>query len=252
MQIYWQSVFLWPSAIIKEIEVLMRRFLWCQGSMKKGKARVKWDDVCLQKEEGGLGIRRLKYWNIALITTHIWRILAHKKSIWAMWRWLPDWVDRYAILNNLAPPVLSVNSDMVLWKDIASNKCVFSISHVWEFLRPHAPTVQWYSMVWFSQCIPRHAFVVWSLVLNHIDFPMVTHGWKDFVLLVSPFAVRNVARIVVIKLLFAASIYYVWQERNRCLFKKGNRSAVQLYETIYSTSFGSCCFYFKVWLFVRL
>ncbi|XP_071700514.1 uncharacterized protein [Rutidosis leptorrhynchoides] len=134
----------------------------------------------------------------------------------AKWRWPPDWVDRYVILNNLAPPVLSINSDMVMGNDIAGNKCVFSISHVWEYLRPHAPIVEWYSMVWFSQCIPRHTFV-------------------DFVLLVSPFAIRNVARIVVIKLLFAASIYYVWQERNRRLFKKGNRSAMQLYETIYST-----------------
>ncbi|XP_071704558.1 uncharacterized protein [Rutidosis leptorrhynchoides] len=76
---------------------------------------------------------------------------------------------------------------------------------------------------------------VWSLILNHIEFPMVTHGWKDFVLLVSPFASRNVASIVVIKLLLAASVYYVWQERNRRLFNKGSRSPVQLYETIYST-----------------
>ncbi|XP_071740273.1 uncharacterized protein [Rutidosis leptorrhynchoides] len=165
------------------------------------------------------------------------------------------------------------------------NNCEFSIGHVWEFLRPHAPRVQWYSMVWFSQCIPRHTFMVWilmgerlktqdrlkawesqhgssllcllcnmvqdshdhlffscmftsqvwSLVLTHIDFPIVMHGWKDFVLLVSPFVVRIVARIVVIKLIFAASVYYVWHERNRRLFKKGNRSSMQLYETIYST-----------------
>ncbi|XP_071728201.1 uncharacterized protein [Rutidosis leptorrhynchoides] len=176
----------------------------------------------------------------------------------AMWRWPPDWVDRYAILNNLAPPVLSVNSDMVMWKDIASNKCVFSISHVWEFLRPHAPTVQWYAMVWFSQCIPRHTFVVSLLMGERLKTQDRLKAWEihhgssllcplcnmvqdshDHLffscLFSSQFAVRNVARIVVIKLLFAASVYYVWQERNRRLFKKGNRSAVQLYETIYST-----------------
>ncbi|GJX35826.1 retrovirus-related pol polyprotein from transposon TNT 1-94 [Tanacetum coccineum] len=32
----------------------MRGFLWCQGEMKKGKAKVAWDSVCMPKYEGGL------------------------------------------------------------------------------------------------------------------------------------------------------------------------------------------------------
>ncbi|GKB52176.1 hypothetical protein Tco_0902929 [Tanacetum coccineum] len=39
---------------------LMRGFLWCQGDMRKGKAKVSWEVVCLPKKEGGLGIRRLE------------------------------------------------------------------------------------------------------------------------------------------------------------------------------------------------
>ncbi|XP_071694675.1 uncharacterized protein [Rutidosis leptorrhynchoides] len=46
------------DATIKEMEKLMRGFLWCQGNMKNGKAKVKWDDVCLPKQEGGLGCRQ--------------------------------------------------------------------------------------------------------------------------------------------------------------------------------------------------
>ncbi|XP_071695192.1 uncharacterized protein [Rutidosis leptorrhynchoides] len=165
------------------------------------------------------------------------------------WSWPIDWVDRFIVLANLAPPV-------------------------WEYLRPRAAHVPWYSVVWFSRCIPRHAFVlwllmgerlktqdrlkaweihhgaiivcplcnlvpdthdhlffscpfasqVWTLVLQHIDFPISSHAWKDFALLLSPFAKRNIARFVIIKLLFAASVYFIWQERNRRIFKKGNRS----------------------------
>ncbi|XP_071718970.1 uncharacterized protein [Rutidosis leptorrhynchoides] len=70
---------------------------------------------------------------------------------------------------------------------------------------------------------------------DHLFFSCTFSAQKDFVLLVSPFASRNVARIFVIKLLFAAFVYYVWQERNRHLFKKGGFSPVQLYETVYST-----------------
>lgn len=71
MQVYCSSIFILPKAIIKEIKALSRGFLKCQGKMKWGKAKVEWDVVCLPKCEGDLGIRKLKSWNIALMTTHI-------------------------------------------------------------------------------------------------------------------------------------------------------------------------------------
>jgi hypothetical protein len=85
MHIYWASVFILPARIIHDLEQLMRGFLWCQGEMKKGKAKVAWDSVCMPKSEGGLGIRRLADFNIALMTTHIWSILTHKESLWVQW-----------------------------------------------------------------------------------------------------------------------------------------------------------------------
>nr|GEV47613.1 hypothetical protein [Tanacetum cinerariifolium] len=53
-----------------------------EGEMKKGKAKVAWEVVCLPKREGGLGIRRLEVFNKALITSHIWSLLSHKESLW--------------------------------------------------------------------------------------------------------------------------------------------------------------------------
>ncbi|GJX79325.1 hypothetical protein Tco_0327474 [Tanacetum coccineum] len=38
----------------------MRGFLWCQRDLRKGKAKVAWEAVCLPNCEGGLGIRRWK------------------------------------------------------------------------------------------------------------------------------------------------------------------------------------------------
>ncbi|GKC85673.1 reverse transcriptase domain, reverse transcriptase zinc-binding domain protein [Tanacetum coccineum] len=45
----------------------MRGFLWCQGELKKGKAKVDWESFCKPKLEGGLGIRRLEDFNVALM-----------------------------------------------------------------------------------------------------------------------------------------------------------------------------------------
>ncbi|GKA60190.1 putative RNA-directed DNA polymerase, eukaryota, reverse transcriptase zinc-binding domain protein, partial [Tanacetum coccineum] len=85
MHIYWASVFILPSRIVHDLEQLMRGFLWCQGEMKKGKAKVAWDSVCMPKHEGGLGIRRIEDFNIALMATHIWSIFTHRESLWVKW-----------------------------------------------------------------------------------------------------------------------------------------------------------------------
>ncbi|XP_071718137.1 uncharacterized protein [Rutidosis leptorrhynchoides] len=75
---------------------------------------------------------------------------------------------------------------------------------------------------------------VWSRSKQWMDFPIFSDTWRDFMLLVSPFAKRNVARIIVAKLLFAASVYMLWQERNNRFFKKKRRPCDQVSDVIYS------------------
>ncbi|GKD11294.1 hypothetical protein Tco_1190979, partial [Tanacetum coccineum] len=85
MHLYWASVFILPTRLMLELEQVMRGFLWCQGEMKRGKAKVAWEAVCLPKKEGGLGICRLEAVNMALITSHIWSLLTCKESLWVRW-----------------------------------------------------------------------------------------------------------------------------------------------------------------------
>lgn len=62
----------------------MRGFLWCQGEMKKGKAKVAWKVVCTPKQEGGLGIHILEDFNVALMTIYVWSILINRKLLCQM------------------------------------------------------------------------------------------------------------------------------------------------------------------------
>nr|GEU59970.1 reverse transcriptase domain, reverse transcriptase zinc-binding domain protein [Tanacetum cinerariifolium] len=50
-----------------------------QGEIKRGKVKVSWEDVCLPKVEGGLGVHRLEMFNAALMSTHIWKLITHKE-----------------------------------------------------------------------------------------------------------------------------------------------------------------------------
>ena len=40
LQIYWASVYLLPKTVIKEIDSLLKGFLWCHGEYTQGKAKV--------------------------------------------------------------------------------------------------------------------------------------------------------------------------------------------------------------------
>ncbi|GKC09103.1 hypothetical protein Tco_1000713, partial [Tanacetum coccineum] len=63
----------------------MRGFLWFQGSMSRGKAKVSWEVFCLPKQESGLGVYRLDHFNKALMVSHVWKLLSLKESLWVKW-----------------------------------------------------------------------------------------------------------------------------------------------------------------------
>ncbi|XP_030476269.1 uncharacterized protein LOC115693418 [Syzygium oleosum] len=48
-------------------------------------AKVPWNEVCLPKDEGGLGIRRLLDCNRAALLKHIWILFTNKESLWCKW-----------------------------------------------------------------------------------------------------------------------------------------------------------------------
>nr|GFA08875.1 RNA-directed DNA polymerase, eukaryota, reverse transcriptase zinc-binding domain protein [Tanacetum cinerariifolium] len=80
--IYWASVCMLPNSTITEIENLLKGFLWCQGPLTNGKAKVAWKQVCMPKEEAGLGIKSLKKWNEMLRIKQLWKIIDRKESLW--------------------------------------------------------------------------------------------------------------------------------------------------------------------------
>ncbi|GKA92770.1 hypothetical protein Tco_0814695 [Tanacetum coccineum] len=234
MHLFWASVFIIPSRFLLELEQVMRGFLWCQGELRKGKAKVAWEAVCLPKVKGGLGIRRLEDFNKALISSHIWHPLMRKETLWVLWihsyklrgrsfwdvpirgqmswgwrkllqvrqivrpyvwshlgngtntfawfdNWCPhgplsnivsnrdiyrsgfthnakvadvvnnnmwptEWSSKYPLLNNIVMPHLSNAKDELFWKDLKNKEVKFSVSAVWENIRPISIKVDWFKL----------------------------------------------------------------------------------------------------------
>lgn len=85
IQAYWASVFVLPIAVMDQIEKIFRQFLWKGPDLGKGGAKVAWDEVCLPKDERGLGIRRLQDCNKAAMLKHIWLLFSDKEALWCRW-----------------------------------------------------------------------------------------------------------------------------------------------------------------------
>ncbi|CAK8577625.1 unnamed protein product [Lathyrus sativus] len=82
LPIFWFSFYKAPASVLKSIDKIRSRFLW-GGSEEKSKIHwIKRDKVCMSKEDGGLGVKRIEEFNLALLTKWKWRIFEYHKSLW--------------------------------------------------------------------------------------------------------------------------------------------------------------------------
>ncbi|GJZ76220.1 RNA-directed DNA polymerase, eukaryota, reverse transcriptase zinc-binding domain protein [Tanacetum coccineum] len=80
-----------------------------------------------------------------------------------------EWDDRFEEVINVPVPVLDNDvNDKTIWMDKKGKEKLFSTKEVWKAIRIDCPKVIWYKHVWFSQCIPRHAFILWVAIKGRL------------------------------------------------------------------------------------
>ncbi|KAG7552757.1 Reverse transcriptase domain [Arabidopsis thaliana x Arabidopsis arenosa] len=82
---FWMSTFILPKCCLSTIESLCNRFLWSADITKKGGIKVSWQQACLPKSEGGLGLRNFRIWNKTLNLRLIWLLFTNTSSLWVAW-----------------------------------------------------------------------------------------------------------------------------------------------------------------------
>ncbi|RVW30453.1 putative ribonuclease H protein [Vitis vinifera] len=82
MPIYQMSIFRMPKSVAKRVEKTQRDFLWGGGNLEGKVHLVKWDVVCSEKFNGGLGLRRIATLNRALLGKWVWRFACEKDNLW--------------------------------------------------------------------------------------------------------------------------------------------------------------------------
>ncbi|KAL0401735.1 UNVERIFIED_CONTAM: hypothetical protein Slati_4203400 [Sesamum latifolium] len=73
VECFWLQIFPLSAAVVEKIHRLCRNFR---------NLSVAWDEICHHKEEGGLGIRHIQTWNVALLARVLWNIHHKADTLW--------------------------------------------------------------------------------------------------------------------------------------------------------------------------
>ncbi|XP_061353484.1 kinesin-like protein KIN-14B [Gastrolobium bilobum] len=80
---YVMQVSVVPLGVFDEIEKQIRSFVWGSTRSTKRPHLVAWDQLCMNKDQGGLGLRKMKDFNRAFIMKVGYGILSNPDALWA-------------------------------------------------------------------------------------------------------------------------------------------------------------------------
>ncbi|GKV30550.1 hypothetical protein SLEP1_g39351 [Rubroshorea leprosula] len=80
--VYFFSTMRAPKQVIKLLSSIQRSFLWGGKEGDRKIAWVSWEIVCNSRKNGGLGVKDLDRFNMALLGKWRWRLVVEKEALW--------------------------------------------------------------------------------------------------------------------------------------------------------------------------
>ncbi|KAE8808716.1 hypothetical protein D1007_14799 [Hordeum vulgare] len=82
LPMYMMGLYILPEGVHSAFDKELARFFWQAGDGRPKYHMVKWADVCVPKDRGGLGIPASRRMNVALMLRWVWRILQGDGGLW--------------------------------------------------------------------------------------------------------------------------------------------------------------------------
>ncbi|KAE8807886.1 retrotransposon unclassified [Hordeum vulgare] len=82
LPMYMMGMYILPEGVHSAFDKELARFFWQAGDGRPKYHMVKWADICMRKDQGGLGIPASRRMNVALMLRWVWRILQGDGGLW--------------------------------------------------------------------------------------------------------------------------------------------------------------------------
>ncbi|GJQ92981.1 hypothetical protein Tco_0004120 [Tanacetum coccineum] len=238
-------------------------------NMRKGKAKVWWEAVCLPKDKGGLGVilKNRSFWDIPYRGNMTWgwrKILQLRPLIREfIWYCIGDgsqasmWFDRWCAASpiynivssrdifragfdlNSKVPVISVDKrDYLEWRvvDMRVMEKPFTVHLCVERYSVLRENVHLKTQDLLNQWdVAVGLATVWSQLKQFAGLTGLGSSLASIMSILLPIAKRKSSKSIIGKLVVAATAYFVWQERNQRLFKHTKQSAKEVTDCIMSS-----------------
>ncbi|GKB54209.1 reverse transcriptase domain, reverse transcriptase zinc-binding domain protein [Tanacetum coccineum] len=141
-----------------------------------------WEKVTKRRRGLINGMMKVPLILLLLVVIYIWGFTSNSKVQdlirYSQWTWPIEWNNKYQVLNSFISLVLNDVKDKLWWKDMEGNLLKFYVAQAYQAIRPRAPEVEWFVIVWFLQCIPLHAFLVWLLIGEKLKTKDKIRAWE--------------------------------------------------------------------------
>ncbi|GFZ12923.1 violaxanthin de-epoxidase-like protein [Actinidia rufa] len=158
MQVYWASIFILPKRVIKEVNNILRKYFWSGADLQSTGAKIAWDDICIPKDEGGLGSKEASE---IVYYPYIANKMGNGKDIF-MWfdNWHPlspllDHFGSCILLDSAYPRTAKLESFIRVSLGLRTSSGSFTINSAWDRWRSKQPQVEWSKLIWFPGNVPR-------------------------------------------------------------------------------------------------
>ncbi|XP_062119661.1 uncharacterized protein LOC133834159 [Humulus lupulus] len=172
---FWMNIFILPQKVVAVIDKCCRDFLWGTKGNRSKLHLTSWEQVCLPKKFGGVGFFEGRKWNIAMMAKYIWAISSKKDCLWV------KWIDSIYLKGHSFWTVPLINDTRWYFRKLlklrngidcsAVNTSVLRGKFKAKFFYLSLTTtreVQYASAVWHRLCVPKHRFISWQVINEHL------------------------------------------------------------------------------------
>ncbi|KAG8375096.1 hypothetical protein BUALT_Bualt10G0064800 [Buddleja alternifolia] len=196
LPLYHMATYLLPRNLSTNLDRIMMRFWWGAEPDKSPMALKNWDSICLPKDFGGLGLRKMHDANLAMMAKITWKVAVGQDEVW-----VKMFQARYLRNTNFLEFSNCPSDASWIWKDVIRCKSIilkggcFKVTsnspiRIWE--DPWIPTIDGFKPV-RPPNLPFSAFYVRDLM----DDSRQAWDINKCVQIFSPDIVREIQKIYI-------------------------------------------------------